>query len=583
MEKAKLLVKSLLGRLDKSANGFLLPGGKLSSDEVAALALITGIELETRAGRHLSLEAFDRAGPPEAHLRMCLDFGTAMSKAWATGRTPEETVPLLIGRPADIGDVLAVPSSIYIAENGRIYIGLSAERQHRDNVRPGRARFDNLKRVLSEEPVGSDLYSLPLRKGIDPTDSGLSPGHLLVLYLAWLTDMAEKALSDAVTATAGAFDGQADLRAVVRRYAIPCFEEAEDDRGHGKERALWAREIMTDALLRAQVLADTLSNSWADLSVAQLLPLMGELLALNVSPLRRVLAVAPEIREPIAAGASRFDAALDTGGEVLDEPVRRLLMVIDAGAGTTDFALFQAVIPVGDTRTHYGLLQRSVLMSRIAGNDMDAILRPLILKSCGINPTNGTPRNEEDFAYILADLDSQIRDIKRRLFENGNLEIELKPNAQGAINLETFVTDPEVAKREQELLTLRRKVVASVFSASRLTDVRSVNRLAGPYPIQVLLTGGSSALPAIQKLASGLLDLDSAVFIFQLVDELPEWIDSLPLETSELVASVYPQCAVAIGGSVPELPEQLPDLRMPITPPTPGKRIAERFRTEGPL
>ena len=296
--EAKLLLKSLLGRLEKAANGFLLPGGKLSSDEVAAIALISGIEREVLAGRRLSLSAFERVGPPEVHLRMCLDFGTAMSKAWATGRNSEETVPLLIGRPAEIGDVLAVPSSIYIAENGRIYIGLNAERQHRDSVRPGRARFDNLKRVLSEEPVGSDLYSLPLRKGIDPTDSGLSPGHLLVLYLAWLTDMAEKALSEAVTATAGAFDAQADLRAVVRRYAIPCLEDAEDDRGRGKERALWAREIMTDAVLRAQVLADTLSGSWANLSTAQLLPLMEELLALDVGPLRGILAREPEIREP---------------------------------------------------------------------------------------------------------------------------------------------------------------------------------------------------------------------------------------------------------------------------------------------
>jgi hypothetical protein len=120
----------------------------------------------------LDLTAFRRRGPQPKALRVCLDFGTAMSKAWATGEGAVETLPLLIGKAAG-GEGLTVPSSIFIGDNGRIYLGNEAETQHRANVRAGRPRFDNLKRMLSEAEVNTDLRGVTLREGIDPTSSGL--------------------------------------------------------------------------------------------------------------------------------------------------------------------------------------------------------------------------------------------------------------------------------------------------------------------------------------------------------------------------------------------------------------------------
>jgi hypothetical protein len=54
------------------------------------------------------------------------------------------------------------------------------------------------------------------------------------------------------------------------------------------------------------------------------------------------LATIASVREPIAAGASLFDDELGEL-EILGNtgPGRRYLLVIDAGAGTTDFAIFQ--------------------------------------------------------------------------------------------------------------------------------------------------------------------------------------------------------------------------------------------------
>lgn len=100
-------------------------------------------------------------------------------------------------------------------------------------------------------------------------------------------------------------------------------------------------------------------------------------------------------------------------------------------------------------------------------------------------------------------------------------------------------------------------------------------------PIYVLLSGGSSSLPIIQSLAKGNLDIEGVEFCFEHIDALPDWINTLEREDAELVAANYPQCAVAIGGSAPELPIEISDLTSPITPPPPGSRTLERYQVTG--
>lgn len=100
-----------------------------------------------------------------------------MSKAWPTGRGPAETLPLLIGQAAGEAG-LTVPSSVYIGDSGHVYLGSAAERQHLAETQSARPRFDNLKRMLSEAEVGTELRALPLRDGIDPTHCGITGGDL---------------------------------------------------------------------------------------------------------------------------------------------------------------------------------------------------------------------------------------------------------------------------------------------------------------------------------------------------------------------------------------------------------------------
>jgi len=340
---------------------------------------------------------------------------------------------------------------------------------------------------------------------------------------------------------------------------------------------------MADILLRSQVLADTLTGHWGHLSTRLLRNLMDELHEVDVKSLRGLLAERPDIREPVAAGASRFDSEISSASNYPRGLRRRLLLVVDAGAGTTDFAMFQVINRNdGYDGPLYALLRRSVRMSRIAGNQIDEILRPLILQQCGIDPRSGAPRSTDDFDHIRRDLDSQIRDIKQRLFVAGSVHVVLNPNADGRLDHATLEGDEAFQRCYQDLSKIRDGIVEALFSKPHLDDIRAANLSTGqPYPIAVLLTGGSAVLPFIQNLANGDLDLSGARFRFTLVDRMPDWIDRLPRETAERVGAIYPQSAVAIGGSASELPVEIEDMENPITPPAPGKRILPTTQISG--
>jgi hypothetical protein len=323
--------------------------GRLNTNQLKALSLlsseqegVTGAIPDGRSAVTLDVSALAGKGPSERKLRICLDFGTAMSKAWATGRDEREALPLMLGIPAGIGNSLAVPSSVYVSAGGQIYIGPDADRQFRQDLQPGRLKFDNLKRMLSEAEVGSDLDTLPLRPGVDPSDSGLTQGDFLVLYLAWLTDMSLKALAHVAASLS---ISRKPLRLAARRFAIPCFEDAVDELKDGRERAKWAFLTMSRAILRAQLVADTLSDVWSRLTVDIAKEVLWQARQIDTGRLRHLLSQDASVREPVAAGASRFNDQISEqrGGGSSKKPVRRFLMVIDAGAGTTDFAVFQVI------------------------------------------------------------------------------------------------------------------------------------------------------------------------------------------------------------------------------------------------
>ena len=583
-EAAKLIIGSLIGRLISEGTAFQLPGGRLSKDEVTALkcfvddspAKTISENFEDKGNQTQSISinrnAFDEKGPPEEEIRMCLDFGTAMSKAWAVRGNVDDTIPLVLGRVAGRGDTLVVPSSIFISQSGQIYFGDAAERQHRQENDTDRKCFDNIKHLLNDAEVGQELDDVSLSPEIDPTESGLSKGYLLVLYLSWLTDIALKSLENKVDDA----DISGRLRYVRRRFAIPCFENAQDETVGGIERAKWATSIMQRALLRAQIVADTLNNDWDELTTGIAYSVLVQCRKIETQKLLHLLADKAPVREPVSAGASRFNDVLGGGIEnISNDNIRSLLLVVDAGAGTTDFALFY-VTEDEYVGARYTLVAPSVKMCRIAGNAIDDILWSLVLEACGINPETGFPRSERHFEIVKKDLNSEIRNIKRDLFQNAKVEINLNPNVFGVLHLDKLKENDRYKTYGNKLREIRDDIIQSVFG--QFVDVLRPRYQLTPCKIYVLLTGGSSSLPIISALADGFYMIDTVAFNFSRIPEsLPNWVNRLPRETADLLANWYPQCAVAIGGAVPELPEENKDLSEIILPAPPRPTASTNY------
>jgi hypothetical protein len=98
----------------------------------------------------------------------------------------------------------------------------------------------------------------------------------------------------------------------------------------------------------------------------------------------------------------------------------------------------------------------------------------------------------------------------------------------------------------------------------------------------VLLTGGSSKLPIIADLADGESVIRGVRFKFEKIDELPQWIDALPRDRAEMTAQEFSQCAVAIGGCAPQLPNERKDLFAPVTSHVQqGKWVLNRYQVRG--
>ena len=590
INEARAIVRSFIGRLIRDDSVYRLPDGILSEDEFLSLQRIIGggvtpANFQGGYGTAVALipidrTAFEKVGPRENDIRLCLDFGTAMSKAWAGRRADNDTIPLLLGQSVGVDDTLAVPSTIFISRSGNIYFGTAAETQHRQEVDPKRVRFDNLKWMLSEAEVGQELDDVPLPNGVDPTESGLTKGDLLVLYLAWLTDHALKSLEKALIGPESTDEKEAgilsdELRYVRRRYAIPCFENAEDETDDGAKRGRWARTVMERALLRAQVVADSLTNMWNDLRVEPVHLLLTECRkTVDTSQLIKLLTRNAPVREPVAAGASRFNEEIEetTITRHAGRVIRRALLVVDAGAGTTDFALFQVADNHELGTIRYALISPSVRMCRVAGNAVDEILQQIVLIECGIDPSTGAPRSEEDFRHIKISLSSRIRDIKKDLFNTGQANIQLRPNVTGVLTRDRVLENERYIELDKEIRDVRGRVVRAAFGDETVFSAIRERFFGHPYPIHVLLTGGSSEVPFVRSLAEGRMEFNGVAFEFHPIERRPSWIDTLPREDAELLYNEYPQCAVAIGGAAAELPEEIADLGRLVTPAPPGPR-----------
>jgi molecular chaperone HscA len=442
---------------------------------------------------------------------LCLDFGTATSKAFAMASSDSKPFGLALGtRSGAGGPVFAVPSSLYISDSGKIYFGRNAiDRSLRDDV-PGRKRFDSPKQELSQAPIGN-LGEARVSPEINPTTIPFSKKDLITLYLAFLTDLASTELKEKHGLS----------RYVARRFAIPCWD---------KERTGWAEQGLREMLAAAQVLADTLHEKWGD--------------GLHVNEARQVLdlleaekppgiLIAGGVPEPIAAAASRV---------LRGEPQRRSYLVVDVGAGTTDFGLFVIAENPNKGWTRAFPVAGGLEGLRQAGDTVDSILRAEILSRHGF----GSGGDDGIARRVGLDLELRIRQYKEQLFRDGRLEYRLSDDSRGVIQRQEFLDLPATARFGAILEDTLTGVLGRI-------DKSWIQELLGRQGITLVMTGGGSSLPMVRALA----DRTSAAYGIpverSLAPALPKWAENDYPEYSD----EYPQLAVAMGGAAPELPDMM--------------------------
>lgn len=459
----------------------------------------------------LNLRSITFDAPQNPSMRMCLDFGTAMSKAFASdieGDEITEGLKLKLGHRASGGtskDIYPVPSSLWIAEDGKIYMGEEAiARSLHSDPSGNRQRFDSLKRELILGMKESSPFQETMNQSLNPTDCPLSNGDAITLYLGYLTDLACTEMEEAHQCS----------RYVLRNFGLPSW---------APERRVWGEEILRTMLVKAQIVADTFHSKWENgVSIHAVKSVLEKIDNLDKLP---DYLVAQGITEPLAVGSSRLRQ---------NEPSRGLVMVVDVGAGTSDLALFVVVENPERKLFNAFPIQGCNQSLHMAGDTLDSAMLQTILKKAGIKS------HDHDYPSIFQLLRRQVRSLKEDLFRDGYCTVNLVNGARVRIDRDEFLRQDSVNRFKMRL----EEKFEDVLKAMN----KGLAQHFGQGGLSVVLTGGGATLPMVRELAVGAFSVHSTHIRKDEVPLVPE-----DFEYDAELATVYPQLAVAIGGTMPFL------------------------------
>ena len=464
-----------------------------------------------KANVKLNLTSLKFDTPQNEEIKMCLDFGTAMSKAFASMVEDDElydTLLLKLGHRASGGTskiIYPVPSSMWITNDGTIFLGEKAiALSLQSDSSSKRERFDSLKKELILGLKESSPFQQAMRESLNPTDVPLSMGDAIILYLGFLTDLACTELEESHGCS----------RYVLRNFGLPSW---------APERREWGEKLLKDMLVKAQIVADTFHGKWQDgLDIQDVKSVLNQLAKMSSLP---TYLVGQGITEPLAVASARLQE---------DEPFRGLAMVVDIGAGTSDLALFVVVKnPSRNQFNGFPVLGCNQSLHQ-AGDTLDTAIQQIVLQKSGVG------NHDPDRPYIIQHLRMQVRTLKEDLFRDGACNVSLINGNRVTVTREEFLEHATVKRFKDSL--------AEKFAAVLEPMKEGVVKQYGGDGLSVVLSGGGATLPMVAELAEGAISVHGITVKKEKMDLVPEEFDDDP----EL-AVVYPQLAVAIGGTMPDI------------------------------
>ena len=289
---------------------------------------------------------------------------------------------------------------------------------------------------------------------------------------------------------------------------------------------------MAEAVVLARSAASELTSV---IPVASARQLLDQLMSTSPGELPFGLIDKP-VREATAAGAGALLATR--------EGRREAYLVLDIGAGTTDVAGFYCVNNPNNDRMRVFEVSSAADAKNVAGNTLDHALQRFVLDKSSLSLDSAEAR--------LAGhaLRRQVRSYKEELFRTGSVIVELTTDQIVQVDLNEFLAYGPVMQ----------------FGAL-ITDMvaRSAVALAGDLGhVNLVATGGGATLPIVMDLGAKGVQQGERHVGFKLVDPISDDIR----ESHPDLIDPYPQIAVALGGSLPHLPEQRASIGVGIkTPP----------------
>lgn len=441
--------------------------------------------------------------------RVCMDFGTAMSKATFVHDNDddlEDIRVLKLGIPGDQEqiDEMMLVSSVFIDTQGLLWFGQHAVEQAQVAPEGGNSRIDNIKRALSEDNLGE-----PVSPTYNPTSYQLTYEDIVLAYLAFFTWTINSALLNDM-------DGLEVANNFKRRFAMPCFPRANARKVEGKLKIL---------LGEAQVLADTFKDE-----IRQGLPLGRFISALKQlrAEKRSYPFIDCSVTEPLGVAGSllSWKAKQDS-----------LALVVDIGAGTSDFSLYRLNVVMNEDgiKSTAGEVDGTARGITEAGNHLDKILMALILRKSGVDSSHPKYRN------ITHALERDIRFHKESLFSpTAEAYVTLYTGDPVDVSLAEFLAEPAVESFEKSL----RKTLIEILESAHPDWINWV-RAVPSRRLTIVLTGGGATLPMAKKLAEGTVTAHGVTIPVAAAKSFPDWLreDYPDLEDH------YPRVAVSLGGA----------------------------------
>ena len=542
---ARVLLKNLLSRVEIQDDGSGTLAGRLTVDELAALRLAAEMVDGTPAAAVTAMteglvsaepqtssvllgevgpdssdwasEEAQAAGSPQVELdfgalgpqerledaRICLDFGTAMSKSTlvidGSGTEPEQIRVLPLGIPGnqeEISETMLI-SSVYIDNDGTLRFGKSAvDHSMPEGADGSRGRLDNIKRRLSEEG-----WDERVDERFNPTDLSVSYGDMVLAYLSFLTWTINRCLDD--------FGYPHNMP---RRFAVPCFA--------GEKR----REVLNrlrDLVGEAQILADTFGSALQDG-----VPLREFVCATRT--LRKVTREYPYVQDDVVEPLGVANSLISW-----TTPIDSLALVLDIGAGTSDLSLYRLNVDPEGNQSVGMEVEGSARVLTEAGNYLDRLLIALIVKKSGINS------DDKSWVNVHSALELRIREFKESLFQEEFVFVTLEDWIEVEIALEEFVELEAVRKFGENLRNTMVDILESV-DGSWVNWIRANPRRF----LTVVLTGGGAELPMVKELAEGSISVNGANIPIRRAMRFPMWLR----DVDENLEADYPRVAVSLGG-----------------------------------